>query len=55
MNSENKNSGVTCRVSECHYHTADDCCTAQRIEVSNCVDCVCADKDTFCSTYRQKD
>lgn len=54
MSDNNTNRGVRCRVSECHYHTTDDRCTAECVEISNCADCVCAEKDTFCSTYRQK-
>lgn len=36
---KNKNSGVVCEVTECHYHTGDNCCTAEKIEVCNCKVC----------------
>lgn len=55
MNEQYANDGVVCRVSECRYHTTSDCCTASRIEVCNCADCVKGEKDTFCSTYCQRD
>ena len=49
-----KNTGVVCEVTECHYHTGDNCCTAEKIEVCNCKVCGDNGNETFCSTYREK-
>ncbi|PWM39219.1 MAG: DUF1540 domain-containing protein [Clostridiales bacterium] len=54
MNQNNPvNLGVDCKVTNCHYHTTDDKCTAEKIEVCDCADCTCS-ADTFCKTYREK-
>ncbi len=47
------NSGVDCKVTNCHYHTTDNKCTAEKIEVSNCENCHNS-SDTFCKTYKEK-
>ena len=51
----NKLQGVMCRVSDCHYHSMDNKCTAAQIEVCNCDSCNCDSKEdvSFCSTYRK--
>ncbi|MBQ7095497.1 MAG: DUF1540 domain-containing protein [Clostridia bacterium] len=47
------NQGVDCKVNNCYYHTTDNKCTAERIEVCNCANCT-ESADTFCKTYQEK-
>lgn len=48
------NQGVVCEVKNCYYHTTNDKCTAEKIEVCNCKTCGTDKNETFCSTYREK-
>ncbi len=42
-------SGVKCQVTNCKYHTAENCCSAQRIQVQN--ENAQQKAETFCSTF----
>ncbi|MBQ3084536.1 MAG: DUF1540 domain-containing protein [Clostridia bacterium] len=53
MNNKSVNSGVDCKVNNCYYHTTDNKCTAQKIEVGDCANCTCS-SDTFCKTFKEK-
>jgi hypothetical protein len=53
MNNNPVNLGVDCKVTNCQYHTTNDKCTAEKIEVSNCANCT-SSTDTFCKTYKEK-
>ena len=44
--------GVGCGVISCKYHTADNCCTAERIDVQN--GSAQRKVETFCSTFTPK-
>ena len=54
MNDKCANKGVVCEVTNCHYHTTTNECTAEKIEVCNCKTCNNGSNETFCSTYREK-
>lgn len=54
MNNNCANKGVVCEVTNCHYHTTGNECTAEKIEVCNCKTCSNGNNETFCSTYREK-
>ena len=42
--------GILCTVSECHYHTKDDKCSADSIKVNgNCAKTSC---ETECQTFK---
>ena len=56
MDTNNKITGVMCKVTDCHYHSTDNKCTAGQIEVCNCHNCDCTGSKedmSFCSTYRK--
>lgn len=53
MDEKQMNKGVICEVSNCYYHSANDGCMAEKIEVCNCKNCS-TKNETFCSTYREK-
>ncbi len=54
MNQKPINMGVDCKVTNCYYHTTENKCTAEKIEVSDCAaNCSCSE-DTFCKTYKEK-
>lgn len=44
--------GVRCEVENCVYHTHDDCCTADTIEVVFCN--TDSDNETDCGTFTDK-
>lgn len=47
---ENKLQGICCTVCECHYHTQDNCCCAEKITVNgNCAKTSC---ETECQTFK---
>ncbi len=54
MENQNINSGVKCEVTDCTYHTANDKCSAEKIEVCNCTTCSDKSNETFCATYHCK-
>lgn len=43
-------SGVVCNVAHCQYHTPNNCCTANSIDVSN--EKAAKKTETFCSTFK---
>lgn len=42
--------GIVCTVSECHYHTTDDKCSANSIKVNG--DCAKTSCETECQTFK---
>ena len=44
--------GVGCGVCACKYHTSENRCTAERINVQN--ENACRKAETFCSTFTPK-
>ncbi len=53
MNNHPVNMGVDCKVNNCAYHTSENKCTAEKIEVCDCANCTCS-ADTFCKTFKEK-
>ncbi len=48
--SQQANSGIRCDVKNCHYHGANDSCTAQEIKVGP--QYASSSADTVCVTFR---
>ncbi|MBQ4153760.1 MAG: DUF1540 domain-containing protein [Clostridia bacterium] len=45
---------VKCVVTNCKYHTMNNCCEAGSIEVTPCSDNCCSSNETACKTFAPK-
>ena len=45
---------IQCGVTNCAYHSENNCCHADTIQVQPCTSCCTSQDDTACKTFREK-